>query len=181
MPVLTLSCLFLEQVITLSRHFNSIFPLLLRDEQLFRFRVSQRPLSPPAVVGIPMLGCFIFHCLQTAVFQWKLLHYGTGNWQERQRQHFAKTALQAKVKSASFIAQETHKGEVLSLNHLSQGMSLARCFHPFCGHQDLYGIIWSVPLTRRRFALFSGLDSGSGLLGSFKCFEVLMSSKTYQA
>lgn len=53
-------------------------------------------------------------------------------------------------------------------------------FFFFVGNRIPSRIICSVPLTRKTFALFSGLDLNGRLFGGFKCFEVLMSPKTYQ-
>lgn len=60
---------------------------------------------------------------------------------------------------------------MLSLNHPSQ---CARWF--IVGNKILCRRLWSVPLTKKTFALFCGLDWNNSLFGGFKHFEVLVSS-----
>lgn len=115
------------------------------------------------------------------VFQWKFWDYGTENWRQRRC-----------ISSVNLLCRHSKSSKLL----LSKKPMQVKCspwtiwvsvhhwpgvFIHSVGNRILYGIIWSASLTRQKFALFSGLDLGSGLLGFFHCFEVFMSSKTYQA
>ena len=115
------------------------------------------------------------------VFQRKLLRYGTENWRQRHCNSLLNVLCGHSKPSELLLSKKPMQVKCspwiiwVSVHHWP-GVSIHSA-----GNRILYGIIWSASLTRKRFALFSGLDLGNGLLGFFKCFEVFMSSKTYQA